>query len=98
MLTPMIMSMQATNLAHQSAANLFGSNQGIMGLANSVTGSESPAQLVGIQQMEKALQFQGIMAQTNLQAAWAMQESAQKLQQKNNEMKRRLMDNGAIFV
>lgn len=98
MLMPLFASLQAINLRHNSEAAMFASNQGIMNLANSVTGAETPRQLADIASMEKALRFQGIMAQTNYLAAMAMQEQAQKMQQKEMELKRRLMDAGAIYV
>lgn len=98
MLTSMIMSMQATNAVHRNTNALFGANQQVMNLANSVTGAESPQDLMRIQQTEQALMFQGMMAKANLEAAWLMQESAQRLQQRNLEQKRRLMDAGALFV
>jgi hypothetical protein len=98
MITPLLMSLQATNLAYTSANKMFGANQSLLGLANSVTGQESPRDLAQLQQMEKALTFQGIMAKTNLEAAWAMQEAAAKMQERERKMKERLMDAGAIFV
>lgn len=98
MIMPLIMSMYATNLAYNSASVMFGSMDRRMALANHVTGNESPRDLITLERMDKAMQLQGIMAQTNLQAAWAMQEAAQKMREKDNEQKKRLMDAGAIFV
>lgn len=95
---PMIMSMQATSLAHDSANLMFGAHVGIANLANSVTGNESPADIARIAQMEKAMALKGIQAQTNLQVAWAMQETAANLRKKNQELNDRLRSAGATFV
>jgi hypothetical protein len=98
MFMPMLMSMQATNLAYSSAGLMFGANQARMGLANGVTGNESQAEVASLAAQDKALTFQGIQAQTNYQVSQAMLESAQNLKKKNQEQKERLMANGAIFV
>ena len=48
--------------------------------------------------MDKAWALQRAYAQTLYLASQAMQESAQRMQQKDQELKRRLMDAGAVFV
>ena len=97
MITPMLMSMYATNLAHNSAATLFGANQARMDLANSATGGESAGEVASLASMDKAMALQGAMAQTNLQAAWAMQEAAAKMKKKDAEQRQRMLDNGVLF-
>lgn len=97
MVMPLAMSLFATNLAYDSAGVMFGANQARMGLADSVTGGESPASAASLQAQDKALTLQGIQAQTNYQVALAMQEAAQNLQKKNEEQRIRMIQNGALF-
>lgn len=98
MITPLFASMVATNLTHNAANAMFGVNQAQLGLANRVTGHESPARIQQLANMDKALMFEGIRARTMYFAGLMMQESARKMQQENTELKRRLMDAGAVFV
>lgn len=97
MITPMAMSMFATNLAYSSAGAMFGVNQSRMGLANNVTGNESMGEVASIASHDKALAMQGAMAQTNYQVAQAMQEGAAKLKKEHQEQRERMLQNGVIF-
>ncbi len=97
MVMPLIMSMYATNLGYDSAANMFGANQARLDLANGGTGYESQAGVASLAAQDKALKFAGIQAQTNYQVAMALQDSAQNLRRKNQEQKERMLANGAIF-
>jgi hypothetical protein len=95
---PMMMSMAATNLAYNSAGLMFGANQARMGLANSATGMESQGDIASLAAQDKALSLQGIQAQTNYLVSQAMQEGAQNLKKKHQELDERLRANGAVFV
>ncbi len=97
MITPLAMSMFATNLAYNSAGTLFGANQARMDLANSATGGESMSDVASLQAQDKALSLQGAMAQTNYLVSQAMLEGAQSLRKKNQEQRERMLQNGALF-
>src|ERR1044072_8067889 len=97
-LMPMIMSMQAINMRHRAENVMFGAFERQTALASRATGSERPAETARLARMDRALQIQGAAAQSLYFAALAMQESAQRMQQQEQKLKRRLMDAGAIFV
>jgi hypothetical protein len=88
----------STMLANNSAAGVFNSNQARMGLANSVTGAESPGQMASLADMDKALTFKGTMDKTNYEVALAMQQEAQKQLKREQQMRQRLMEAGAILA
>jgi hypothetical protein len=98
MVVPLFASLYGINLAHNSMGNLYGVNQARMGLANAVTGMESPAQIAQLHSSDRALELQGAMAKVNYQVALAMQEAAQKLLKQHEEQRRRLMQAGATLV
>ncbi|WP_373531999.1 hypothetical protein [Vampirovibrio sp.] len=97
MITPLIASMFATNLSYGSAATMFGANQSRAALANSATGTASIGESTSLASQDKALSLQGIQAQTNYQVALAMQEGASNLRKKNQELRERMLQNGALF-
>ncbi len=97
MIMPLIMSMYGTALANNSAARMFNVMDAQMGLANSVTGSESPAQVARLAQTDKALQFAGIAAKANYEAALAMQDSAAVMMKRDREQRDRMLQNGVVF-
>lgn len=98
MVVPLAASLYGINLAHNSMGSLYGVNQARMGLANAVTGMESPAQIAQLQSADKALELQGVRDKINYQVALAMQETAQKLLKQHEEQRRRLMEAGATLV
>jgi hypothetical protein len=98
MFIPMMMSMNATNLAYGSAGVMFGANQARLDLANSASGMESQGSVASLAAQDKALTLQGLQAQTNYQVSQAMLEGAENLKKKHKELNDRLIANGAIFV
>jgi hypothetical protein len=98
MIMPMIMAMQGIHYAHQGANLMFGAMDRQMALANRVAGNESPRDIAQLARMDKALALQAAHAQTMYQVGLAMQETAAKMQEREQKMKQRLMDAGATFV
>jgi hypothetical protein len=98
MIMPMIMAMQGINYAHRGANLMFGAMDRQMALANRVAGNESPRDIAQLARMDKALALQAAHAQTMYQVGLAMQETAAKMQEREQKMKQRLMDAGATFV
>lgn len=94
MITPMAMSMFATNLAYNSAGAMFGVNQSRMALANSASPTSDASSLASY---DKALALQGAAAQTNYQASQAMFAGAENLKKKNQEQRERMLQNGVLF-
>ncbi len=98
MLNSMLMNMYATNLAYGSANTMFGANQARMGLANTVTGTESPRRIVALADQDKALQFAGLNAQTNYLVSQQLQANADALRKSERELQQRLIQAGTTFV
>ena len=94
---PVFMSMSATNMAYGSTAAMFGAQEQIAGLASGVTGNSNVDNPVRLAEMETALKFQGIMAQSNYLASQSMQAGAQGLLKKNQELRERLGKAGATL-
>lgn len=94
MITPMAMSMFATNLAYNSAGTMFGASQNRLELANTASPSSDTVSLAA---QDKALTLQSAMAQTNYQVAQAMQAGAESLKKKNQEQRERMLQNGVLF-
>jgi hypothetical protein len=97
MMMPMITSMFATDLAFSSAGSAMAANQASMGLANRVTGNESPAEVAFLGSMDKALALQSAQAGTNYQVAMALQSAAQEAKRKRAEHQQTNLQNGVIF-
>lgn len=68
------------------------------GLMNSVTGNESPEQLVALNQQDKGLALKQAQDGTNYQIANAMQEANERRRQKDREHHQSLFSMGAIFA
>jgi hypothetical protein len=94
MLMPLIMSLQATELADDSEGAMFGANEARMGLAN----GESPTGIASLAQQDKAIELQGVQAKTNYQVAQVMFGNANRLRKKDQELTERMRRNGALFV
>lgn len=97
MFMPMMMSMNATNMAYGSAGVMFGSNQARMGLAND-SGLESQGEVASLAAQDEALTLQGVQAQTNYLVSQAILEGADNLKKKHKELNDRLIADGAVFV
>lgn len=97
MLMPLIMSSYATNLAYAGAGTMMGVNQNRMDLANSMTGSESPAQVIFADSMDKAYEMQAAQSQMQFAVAQALQKNADELRKKNLEHQQAMQAMGVIF-
>jgi hypothetical protein len=69
-----------------------------MGLANRVTGNETPDQLIALNEQDKQLLFKGIQHKTNYEISNALQDASQRRRQKDREQRQRLFNMGAIFA
>ncbi|HEY9744667.1 MAG TPA: hypothetical protein V6C99_00460 [Oculatellaceae cyanobacterium] len=95
MIAPLFGMLYATNLSHDAANAMFGAAEARMSLANSATPASDPTALA---RMDKALQLQGIQAQTNYQVSQAMLESSRRMLRQHEETRRKLMEAGATLV
>ena len=86
-----------TGLSYGGAGDFMGANQDRMGLANTVTGNETPDQLRNLQQRDLALEFKGLQGKMNYEVGNAMQEAAESRKQKDRAQRDRLFQMGAIF-
>jgi len=91
-------SYYATGLTYGGAGQGFGVNQTRAGLANIVSGNETPGQVADLQSADKAMELDGIMAQTNYQVGLALQDRFGMMRRRDMEQKRRMMEQGSIFV
>jgi len=95
---PFIMSMQATNLSFSGAGNAMAADQARMDLADSVSGGESPADLVSIEARDKALSMSSAKSWIDFEVAQALQKRAKDMHKRDMDQQRRLMDeDGVIF-
>jgi hypothetical protein len=85
-------------LASSAGNDMFNYADARIALTNSVTGNETPEELVEIQRLDKGLELKQEQAKFNYQYATAWQEQQDQLIQKNREQKKRLFDMGAIFA
>ena len=100
MISPSLLagSYYATGLTYGGAGQGFGVNQTRAGLANIVSGNETPGQVADLQSADKAMELDGIMAQTNYQVGLALQDRFGMMRRRDMEQKRRMMEQGSIFV
>ena len=81
-----------------SAGRIQFLNQGNMGLSNVVTPQYTLPQIAGVQSFEKSIQLQGLRDQSLFQASLLMGDSTRSLIKKNEDLRSRLMQGGAIFA
>lgn len=93
----------ATQLSFGSAGAMMNVNQSREALAENVGnqvafgGGLSSAQTADVAQMDKAMELQGVMAQTNYQVSQAMFAGAKAQMKKDHELREKLMADGALF-
>ena len=93
----------ATQLSFGSAGGMMAVNQSREALADGVGnqvafgGGLSSAQTADVGQMDKALEMQGAMDQTNYLVAQALFGRAKAQQKKDHQLREQLMADGALF-
>ena len=102
MISPALLSnsFYATGLTFGGAGQGFGVNQTRTGLGNTAgtDGFETPDDIANLQSSDKAMELNGIMAQTNYQVGLALQDRFGMMRRRDMEQKRRMMEQGSIFV
>jgi hypothetical protein len=91
------MNYYATALNYDGAGGVMGINQDRMGLADGVTGAETPGQIANLQAGDKAMELQGIQDQTNYLVGQALQNRFGQMKRKELEMQRQRIQEGSIF-
>jgi hypothetical protein len=90
-------SYYATALTYGGAGQGFGVNQTRAGLANTVGVNDTPGQIADLQSADKAMELDGVMAQTNYQVGLALQDRFGMMKRKELERKRAQLESGVIF-
>lgn len=75
-------SLNATNMIYETGERRMAINDKRMALSNSVTGNESPGEMMAIAQQDKALNIMGEFNKTMEEVAWAMQKAQEDRKRK----------------
>jgi len=90
-------SYYATGLTYDGAGQGFGVNQTRAGLANTAGVNDTPGQIADLQSADKAMELNGVMAQTNYQVGLALQDRFGTMRRRDMEQRRRAIQEGSIF-
>lgn len=83
--------------ASSRAFGVQGVNEARLALANTVGPDTSPAQLVGIQSLDKALELKGQHDQIMYEVATTMQDSADRARKQAVARREQAIQNGYLF-